>query len=127
MPKSSVKASELREKTTKDMQAKLADLREELSVLRVAQVTKAAASKLSKIKEVRKNIARVLTVINQRAMEMYRKEAKKEHLQRVPVYMRAKKTRAIRRALTPKQKSLETERTAKKRLNFPVRKFALKA
>lgn len=71
--------------------------------LRVAQVTKAAASKLSKIKEVRKNIARVLTVLNQRAMDMYRNEARKEHLQRVPVYMRVKKTRAIRRALTPAQ------------------------
>merc|ERR1719426_263005 len=37
----------------------------ELANLRVAKVTGGAASKVSKIKVVRKNIARVLTVINE--------------------------------------------------------------
>lgn len=46
---------------------------QELSVLRVAKVTGGAANKLSKIKVVRKSIARVLTVINQTQRENLRK------------------------------------------------------
>lgn len=45
----------------------------ELSQLRVAKVTGGAASKLSKIRVVRKSIARVLTVINQTQKENLRK------------------------------------------------------
>ncbi len=58
---------------------------------------------------------------------MYRKKAKELKLKRVPAYLRAKKTRAIRRALTPKQKSLKTLKATKKIDNFPARKFALTA
>ena len=46
---------------------------QELSALRVAKVTGGAANKLSKIKVVRKSIARVLTVINQTQKENLRK------------------------------------------------------
>lgn len=48
-------------------------LKVELSQLRVAKVTGGAASKLSKIRVVRKSIARVLTVINQTQKENLRK------------------------------------------------------
>lgn len=51
----------------------LDDLKVELSQLRVAKVTGGAASKLSKIRVVRKSIARVLTVINQTQKENLRK------------------------------------------------------
>jgi large subunit ribosomal protein L35e len=60
-----VKAHELREKTKSDLMAQLSELKSELQGLRIAQVTGGAPAKLAKIKEVRKNVARVLTVINQ--------------------------------------------------------------
>ena len=44
---------------------RLEDLKNELAQLRVSKVTGGAASKLAKIKVVRKSIARVLTVYNQ--------------------------------------------------------------
>lgn len=69
--------------------------------LRVAQVTNGAASKLGKIGHVRKNIARVLTVLNQKAKETMRKEV--AGMKRIPKQLRAKKTRALRRALTTKE------------------------
>lgn len=71
--------------------------------LRIGKVTNAAASKLARINEVRKNIARVLTVLNQKKMDEARAATQKLGLQRVPKRLRAKKTRAIRRALTPHQ------------------------
>jgi hypothetical protein len=69
--------------------------------LRVAQVTNAAASKLAKIKVVRKNIARVLTVLNQKFKSEMRAQVADVSSKLVPKQLRAKKTRAIRRALTP--------------------------
>jgi len=62
-----VKCYELRKtnKTKADLTKQLDELKTELANLRVAKVTGGAASKLSKIKVVRHNIARVLTVINE--------------------------------------------------------------
>ena len=45
----------------------------------------------------------------------------------LPLDLRYKKTRAIRRRLTKKESSAITERTHKKLVHFPARKFALKA
>merc|ERR1711976_663643 len=64
-----VKAKELRGKKKEDLLKQLNELKQELSNLRVAKVTGGAASKLSKIRLVRKSIARVLTVINQTQKE----------------------------------------------------------
>ena len=63
MPK--VKAHELRSKSKAELLKQLGDLKQELATLRVAKVAGGVASKLSKIGVVRKNIARVLTVISQ--------------------------------------------------------------
>ncbi len=71
--------------------------------LRVAQVTGGAASKVGKIKQTRKNIARVLTVINQKARAAYTKQVAKLPNNQRPKVLREKKTRAIRRALTKKE------------------------
>lgn len=57
-----MKAHELRGKTKGDLEMHLKELKVELSALRVAKVTGGAPSKLSKIKSVRKSVARVLTV-----------------------------------------------------------------
>lgn len=60
-----VRAHELRSKSKQDLLNQLKDLKAELSGLRVAKVTGGAPNKLSKIKIVRKSIARVLTVYRQ--------------------------------------------------------------
>lgn len=95
--------SDIKSKKLKDLAAQYTELKQELSGLRVAQVTNGAASKLTKIYVVRKNIARVKTVMNEQARTMMRKQVEKKP--RVPKQLRKKQTRAIRRALTPKQVS----------------------
>lgn len=83
------KAHELREKSKQDLTRQLDELKQELSQLRVAKVTGGAASKLSKIKQVRKSIACVKTVINQT-----QRKALREHWadsKYIPIDLRAKK------------------------------------
>merc|ERR1712086_93963 len=58
--------------TKADLTKQLDELKSELATLRVAKVTGGAASKLSKIKLVRKSIARVLTVMNQAKKDQLR-------------------------------------------------------
>ncbi|KAJ1898084.1 60S ribosomal protein L35, partial [Coemansia sp. S17] len=45
----------------------------------------------------------------------------------IPKDLRAKKTRALRRALTKNELSRKTLRQQKKEDNFPIREFAIKA
>merc|ERR1712034_243051 len=118
-----VKCYELRKqsKTKGDLTKQLDDLKTELANLRVAKVTGGAASKLSKIKVVRKNIARVLTVINET-----QKGALRQHyagLKYAPLDLRAKKTRAIRRRLTQNEASQKTQRQTARAALFPLRKY----
>merc|ERR1712057_62407 len=95
----------------------------ELAQLRVAKVTGGAASKLAKIGTVRKQIARVLTVHSQKLREEARKEYKgKKYL---PLDLRKKQTRAIRRALKTEQKYAKTTKQKTKDSNFPMRRFAV--
>jgi len=68
-----VKAHELRDKSKSELSAQLIDLKTELGALRVAKVTGGAPNKLSKIKIVRKSIARVLTVYRQNQLTAIRK------------------------------------------------------
>lgn len=91
----------------------------------MAKVIGGAASKLSKISVVRKSIARVLTVINQTQKAKLR--AALGSNKHVPLDLRRKKTRAIRRQLTKHEKSLKTTKQQKKEAYFPKRRFALKA
>ena len=74
----------------------------ELATLRTAQVTSGPSSKLNKIKGVRKDIARVLTVLNQEARNAVRAKFAGKPNDRLPKDLRIKKTRAIRRRLTQK-------------------------
>merc|ERR1711881_704819 len=122
-----VKCYELRKqsKSKADLTKQLEELKTELANLRVAKVTGGAASKLSKIKVVRKNVARVLTVINET-----QKGALRQHyatLKYAPLDLRAKKTRAIRRRLTKHEASKKTNRTLNREKYFPLRKYAVKA
>merc|ERR1711869_61172 len=78
--------------------------------------------KQSKIKVVRQNIARVLTVINET-----QKGALRQHydgLKYAPLDLRVKKTRAIRRRLTKFEAGKKTNRQAARDALFPRnRKF----
>merc|ERR1711912_118390 len=96
-----IKVHELRQKNKTELMKQLEELKTELAALRVAKVTGGAASKLSKIKVVRKSIARVLTVINQTQKQQLRLFYKGKKY--MPTDLRDKKTRAIRRKLTTAQ------------------------
>lgn len=120
-----VKAYKLRSMTKEDLLKTLTDLRKELAELHVAKVTDGAASKVAKIKGVRKSIARVLTVHNQQQKESLRKAVAGKKW--VPKDLRSKKTRAMRRALTKEEKSKKTHRQRCREAAFPRIKFAIKA
>ena len=120
-----VKAYELRSQSKDALLKQLDELKLELSRLRVAKVTGGAAAKIMKIKQVRKSIARVLTVYNAKSRESVRELCKGKKYQ--PKEIRAKKTRAMRRALSDSEKKKVTVKSAKKAKHFPVRKFAIKA
>lgn len=100
----------------------MVELKQELATLKVQKLSRPS---LPRIHTVRKNIARVLTVINANQRENVRAfYAGKKYL---PKDLRAKKTRAIRRQLTKEEQRKETDKARKQRIAFPQRKFAIKA
>lgn len=120
-----VKAYELRDKSKEELLSLLNEQRKELSDLAVAKVTGGAASKIAKIKSVRKNIARILTVHNQHQKYSIRKAV--QNCKYLPKDLRRKKTRAMRRSLTKKQRECKTMRQIVNDIAFPSRCFAVKA
>ncbi|CAO1634005.1 unnamed protein product [Sympodiomycopsis kandeliae] len=120
-----VKAHELQGKSKADLTSQLEELKTELLQLRVAKVAGGASSKLTRINSTRKSIARVLTVMNQKQRSNLRDFYKgKKYL---PLDLRPKQTRAIRRRLTKHERSATTEREHKKKVHFGQRRFVLKA
>merc|ERR1711976_298262 len=131
----------LREKNVADLKSTVDELQKELSTLRVSKVSSGVASKLSKIKVVRKAIARSLTFINHKNrqevkdMYKYRKALRaynEEHkttwrFSDKPYACRERTTRAKRRALTKRQQNMKNLRAQKKADNFPQRYFAIRA
>merc|ERR1711997_30050 len=117
--------NQFREKSKEELSKKLEELKNELATLKVAKVTGGAASKLSKIRIVRKSIARVYIVMHQKQKENLRKFYKGKKY--IPLDLRPKKTRAIRKALTPHEQSLKTRKEEFALRRFPQRKFAVKA
>lgn len=73
----------------------------------------------------RKSIARVLTVITATQRAQLRLYYKKKNF--LPLDLRVKKTRAIRRRLTKRESSRKTLKQQKKETHFPLRKYAIKA
>merc|ERR1711896_52633 len=120
-----VKAHELRAKDEQFCTDELAKHRKELASLRVSKVAAAPQVKLAKVRAVRKNIAKVLTVLN----EKRRADAKSAFSgkQHQPMDLRLKKTRAFRRKLTRHQQRRRTARAQKKHDNFKLRKYTLAA
>nr|QBH73609.1 putative ribosomal protein L35 [Isotomurus palustris] len=120
-----VKCSDLRTKKREELTKQLEDLKGELQGLRVAKVTGGAASKLSKIRVVRKAVARVYIVMHQKQKENLRKLYKNKRQK--PLDLRPKKTRAKRRELTKHEQNLKTPKQLKKLRAFPTRTYAIKA
>eukprot|EP00920_Eleutheroschizon_duboscqi_P019174 GHVT01045395.1.p1 GENE.GHVT01045395.1~~GHVT01045395.1.p1 ORF type:complete len:145 (-),score=30.00 GHVT01045395.1:743-1177(-) len=120
-----VKTYELRPKAPAMLRRQLEELRKELAELRVAQATGGAASKLAKISSVRKSIARLSTVFNQKRKDELKKLYKGK--KRKPIDLRAKKTRAIRRKLSRAHQAKATVRQFKKTSNSPRPRYALVA
>ncbi len=115
----------MRNKSKSELTKQLEELKKDLSNLRVQQHSSKTA-RVARIGTVRKDIARVLTVMNQDTKRKLRTHyAAKGGVQ--PVDLREKKTRAIRRKLTPAQASRVTVKQAKKDANFPMRTYAVKA
>merc|ERR1712080_325720 len=122
-PQLKVRASELQNKKRDELVKQLEELKTELVSLRVQKIAGGNA-KLARISTVRKSIARVLTVINHKTRANLRELYKGKKL---PLDMRAKKTRAIRRRLTKHERTQTTERAHKKAIHFPKRQFIVKA
>ncbi|KAF9175210.1 60S ribosomal protein L35 [Mortierella sp. AD011] len=120
-----VKAYELRTKNKAELTKQLEELKQELSSLKVQKVAGGSASKLTKISAVRKSIARVMTVITQTQRSQLRLFYQKKNF--LPLDLRVKKTRAIRRRLTKNEASIKTVKQQKKETHFPLRKYAIKA
>jgi large subunit ribosomal protein L35e len=75
--------------------------------------------------DLRKSIAKTLTVINANQRHQLRLFYKgKKYL---PLDLRPKQTRAIRRRLSKKDASRVTLKQKKKQTHFPMRKYAVKA
>jgi large subunit ribosomal protein L35e len=74
--------------------------------------------------DLRKSIAKVLTVINANQRSQLRLFYKgKKYL---PLDLRPKQTRAIRRRLTKSESEKVLEKTKKRATHFPQRKYAIK-
>ncbi|KAF9904500.1 60S ribosomal protein L35 [Linnemannia zychae] len=120
-----VKAYELRTKNKAELSKQLEELKQELASLKVQKVAGGSAGKLTKISAVRKSIARVMTVITQTQRAQLRLFYQKKNF--LPLDLRVKKTRAIRRRLTKHEASVKTVKQQKKDAHFPLRKYAVKA
>ena len=143
-----VSAKQYREKNSADLLNELKKLREELQKIRFTRSSGTAVAKLSKIKDLRKQIARILTIIreNKKAevvknlrikvtkKEKEDKEGKEEEIKttiknlkmkHIPLDLRPKLTRAMRRRMNKFERKLVTLRQLKRKLNFPLRKFAV--
>merc|ERR1711879_38301 len=119
-----IKTYELRSKSKEDLTKQLKELRTELQQLRVAQVTGGAASKLGKIKEIRKAVARCLTVMNQTQRAKLKEQHEKSRW--VPTDLRKKGTRKARRKLSFAQATKMTQRQTKKAINRKMKLYVVK-
>jgi len=97
-----------------------------LRTLRNSKAASGSASKLAKIKTVRKNIARNLTVLNQKERSTLAGKLHQGSSKRA-IFLRTKLTRAVRQRLTVHQKTRKITKTQKRSLNFPSRRFGLRA
>merc|ERR1712110_198097 len=120
-----VTAQSFRGKDKKELEDKLRSLRQELGSLKVAKVTSSGPSKLGKISEVRKGIARLLTVVNQTRKAELQKFYRGKSIK--PKDLKARKTRALRRRLNKHEESLKNLKTVRRKRRNAKKCYALKA
>ena len=120
-----LKAHALAEKTRAELLEELAGLEKKLFELKGQVATSASAQKLSEIKNVRKDVARVKTVL----MEQQRKAllTKYEGAKLVPKDLRPHTTKSQRKELAPKYANKLTKKAANRAKYLKPVKFALKA
>ena len=116
----------IRDSDAQTIRVNIEKLKEELRTLRNAKASSGSATKLSKIGGVRKNIARNLTILNQKeritaAGNLHQGSGKRA------IFLRTKLTRSYRRKLTKQQKTKQILKTKKKADNFPLRRYGLRA
>ncbi len=135
------RAFKLRRKTVEELLKSLSEHRKELASLRVNKVSSGVASKLAKVKVVRKTIARILTLVNQKRRAELKeafstkagvKKYNETHgtnfsVNRLPKKMRNRMTRNLRRKITKEQANRLLPKQLKKRNAFPKRTYALSA
>ena len=141
----STSAADYRKKSIEELRADLNKIRGELQNIRFTKSSGTAVAKLSKIKIYRKQIARILTIIREnnkneaikkigtKTTSVEKGETKEEistkiknlKMKHIPLDLRPKRTRAIRRRMTKFERKLVTLRQLKRKLNFPMRKFAV--
>ena len=118
--------AKIRENDTNTIRANIEKLKDELKNLRNAKAASGSATKLAKIKVVRRNIARNLTALNAKERATLAGKLHKGSNKRA-LFLRDKLTRSVRRRLTKEQRTKQIKKTQKKSENFPVRKFGIKA
>lgn len=116
----------LRDTEAEAIRANIEKLKDELRTLRNSKASSGSATKLAKIKIVRKNIARSLTILNQKERSKLSNGLHKNSGKRA-VFLRSKLTRAVRRRLTTAQRTKKILKVQKRELNFPIRKYGLRA
>ncbi|ROT37350.1 60S ribosomal protein L35 [Sodiomyces alkalinus F11] len=118
-----VKAVQLWGKNKDELTKQLGELKTELGQLRIQKIT-SSGTKLNRITDIRKSIARVLTVINAKQRHQLRLFYKNKKY--APLDLRPKQTRAIRRRLSKHDAERVTEKQRKRTQHFPQRKYAVK-
>merc|ERR1711900_53635 len=113
------------DKDKKSLMKQLTEYKKELSQLRVAQVMSNTASKVGKIGMMRKNIARILTVLNTKERTNLRKLYAEEK-KTMPQPLRPKLTHKRRLALKTNEKRRKTRGQLRAAAKFPKRVFAVK-
>merc|ERR1712159_934007 len=107
-PNQKVKAFEVRKVSEPELLAALESQRRELVSLRTSKVASAPQIKLARIKVVRKNVAKLLTVMNEKRRNAAKSEWKDKKY--TPKDLRNKGTKASRKGLSNKEKKMTTVR-----------------
>lgn len=116
----------IRESDSEAIRANIEKLKDELKTLRNSKASSGSATKLAKIKTVRRNIARSLTILNQKERANLEGKLHAGSGKRA-IFLRSKLTRAVRRSLTLHQKTKQIAKVQKRSLNFPTRNYGLRA
>eukprot|EP00484_Ammonia_sp_Unknown_P023591 CAMPEP_0197026502 /NCGR_PEP_ID=MMETSP1384-20130603/6574_1 /TAXON_ID=29189 /ORGANISM="Ammonia sp." /LENGTH=202 /DNA_ID=CAMNT_0042455177 /DNA_START=91 /DNA_END=699 /DNA_ORIENTATION=- len=117
--------AELRNKSKKELLTECAELKKELHKLRVAQVSGGAPAKVANIRNTRKNIARIFTIISQITKQKVREEIKRQNQTLLPLDLRPKLTRKERLRIPNELRFKKTIRQKKLIQKYPRRKFAV--